>query len=239
MSGVVINAVAVFAGCAIGLLFKKGIPDAIEKSINKMLGLGTGIFAINGILTAMITIVDGKLQSDGTIVLLISLVLGVIVGELLKIDDKFERLGRKVEQKFHAKDGLAKGFITSTLLFCVGAVTIMGSIDAGLGDNELLMVKSVMDFITAIILTSSLGIGVGFSAFSILVIQGAIALSAGLIQPVITDQLINLFCMVGYSVLLCMSLNLMEISKIKTANLLPALVIPILYYFLGVWFNFL
>ena len=176
---------------------------------------------------------SGALKGENTIVLIVSMALGAVVGTLLDIDGCLSRLGELVEKKFSKKGGtdrIAQGFITASLLFCVGAMTIVGSLTAGLtGDNEMLYTKSVLDLISASMLSVSLGIGVMFSAAFVLVFQGAIALMAGFLEPVLTAAAINEIICAGSLMILALGLNMLGITKIKVANYLPALVFyPIL-----------
>ena len=229
MLGTVINVAAVLAGGSIGLLIKKGLPKRLEESILAALGLGTGLIALNGVLASMFTAApDGSLQDSGGLLLLVSLVAGTAVGELLRIDDRLNGLGDLAERKLHIS-GFSKGFISASLVFCVGAMTIVGSLNDGLkGDSSILILKSTLDFVSSLILASSLGPGVLFAAVPVLVIQGGISLGAGALSPFLSDALLDEICMVGYAVVLCIGTNFLGATKIKTANMLPSLLVPIL-----------
>ena len=231
MTGTIVNATAVVVGGGLGLVLKKGLPEKLEKAVTQMLGLSILIIGLNGIITSMITIKpDGGLASSGELLLLASLVIGVILGEQFDIDGKLDSMGRYIESRAKA-DGFSKGFISASLLFCIGAMTIVGSLNDGLrGDSSVLFIKSALDFITSIILASSLGFGVMFSAIPVLVYQGAITLAANWIAPLISDNLLSIICMVGYAIVACIGINFLEFAKIKTANLLPALLVPVVYY---------
>ncbi len=127
-------------------------------------------------------------------------------------------------------EGFAKGFITASLVFSVGAMAILGSLNEGLrGDSSVLLVKSTIDFITAIILGSTLGAGVPFSGVTVFLYQGAITIAAGFIAPIVSDELLGMICMVGYCIVICIGTNFLGATKIKTANLLPALFGPVIY----------
>ena len=171
--------------------------------------------------------ISGALKGENTIVLIISMVLGAICGTLLDLDGCLTRLGEFVERKFSkngSKGSIAQGFITASLLFCVGAMTIVGSLTAGLtGDNEMLFTKSVLDLISASMLSVSLGIGVMFSAAFVLVFQGAIALMAGFLEPILTTAAINEIICAGSLMILALGMNMLGVTKIKVANYLPAL----------------
>lgn len=221
MLGVLANTIAVLIGSAVGLLFKKGIPEKYSNAVMTGIALCTVYIGVSG-----------SLKGENTIVLIVSMALGAVAGTLLDLDGGLNRLGQYVEKKFN-KGGtgkIAQGFITASLLFCVGAMTIVGSLTAGLtGDNEMLYTKSVLDLISASMLSVSLGIGVMFSAVFVLVFQGAIALMAGFLEPVLTTAAINEIICAGSLMILALGLNMLGITKIKVANYLPALVFaPIL-----------
>ena len=224
MLGVIVNAIAVIIGSSIGLIFKKGIPEKFSKPIMTAIGLCTLYIGISG-----------SLKGSNTILLILSMILGIAIGTALDLDGAINRLGEAVEKKFSKSDSkgsIAQGFVSASLLFCVGAMTIVGSLTAGLtGDNQMLFTKSVLDFISSIMLTVSLGIGVMLSAAFILVFQGSIALLAGVLSPLLSDGAINEIICCGSLLLIAMGLNMLGISKIKVANLMPAIIIsPFLYY---------
>lgn len=234
MTGTFVNAGGVVLGALIGLLLKKGIPERVNEAVIKAEGLAILIIALNGVVAAMFTVnpETGRLSDTGGLLLLCSLVVGCGCGELLRLDDRLESFGLWVERKMNAQ-GFAKGFITASLLFCIGAMSIIGPLNDGLrGDSNVLFMKSALDFTTAIFLASSLGSGVVFSAVPVLVLQGSVALLSRWIEPFISQDLLGLICMVGYAVVMAIGLNFVAKTNIKTANLLPALIIPVVYYFI-------
>lgn len=234
MTGTWINAGAVVLGSIIGVLLKKGMPERINEAILKVEGLAIVIIGLNGVIAAMFTVnlETGELSDSNSVVLLVCLVLGCLVGELCRLDDHFNSLGMMVEKKLNAK-GFAKGFVTASLLFCVGAMSIIGPLNDGLtGDNSILLIKSTLDFTISIVLASALGIGVLFSALPVLALQGSIALLARSLAPFITDSLLGMLYMVGYAIVIIIGLNFLVGTKIKTANLLPAIAVTVVYYFL-------
>lgn len=231
MIGTIVNALAVLAGGALGLLFKKGVKESLMSSILKAEGIAVLIIGMNGVLTAMISVNGGGISSDGGMLLLLSLVIGAFAGEALRLDDRINGLGLSIEKKLKA-DGFAKGFVSASIIFCVGSMGIMGAINDGLsGDSSLLLVKSVLDGVTSAVLASTMGCGVLFAAVPILIYQGLISLFASSIAPVLEScgDMMNQFNMVGNAIIMCIGFNFITDSKIKTANLLPALLIPILY----------
>lgn len=220
MLGVFVNIGAVVIGGVIGLFLKKGLSDKIKKVVMQAIGLSTIVI---GISSAILT--------ESMLLLIMSLVIGGIIGSLLKIEDNLDKLGLTIEEKFSSEGGFAKGFVFATLLYCVGAMTIVGSLEAGIsGDNTTLFIKSILDGTTAIILTATLGYGVIFSSVSILVIQGGLVLLSGLVEPFLTEALITEISAVGGVCILGIGFNLLEIKKIYVGDLLPALIVPVIWF---------
>lgn len=234
MTGTIINFFAVIAGSLIGLLLRKGVPQHINDAVLQVEGICIMLVGFNGIIESMFTVdpATGTLSASGGLLMFISLSLGCLVGELLRIDDRLNGFGMWVERKLKVKS-FAKGFVASTLIYCAGAMTIMGALEDGLtGDYSILAIKSAMDGTLSIMLAASLGIGVMFSAVSVLVIQGTIALSAQWAAPFITGQLMDMICMVGYTIVLAIGCNFLFKTQVKTANLLPSMLVPVIYYFM-------
>jgi len=221
--GVIVNVLTVIIGSCIGLLFKKGIPEKVSTAT--MTGLGVCTLYIG---------ISGALCGENVLIVIASVVLGVITGTLLNIDGAINKLANNVEMKFK-KEGqnisLAEGLVSATLLFCVGSMTVTGSIQAGLvGDNSVLITKATLDFVSSMMLASSLGIGVLLSSVSVLVIQGGLVLLAGLIAPFMSTGAINEMTCVGSLLIVMIGTNLMGITKIKVADFLPAIIYaPIIY----------
>ncbi|MDD4680936.1 MAG: DUF554 domain-containing protein [Clostridia bacterium] len=219
MIGVLVNTATVIIGSLIGLVFNKGIPAKYTNAIMTGIGLCTIYIGISG-----------TLKGENALILIISIVLGVAIGTGLDIDKRINSLGEFIEKRLK-KEGddsasIAQGFITASLLFCIGAMTIVGSLNAGLrGDNEMLFTKSVLDLISSTVLSASLGIGVLFAAAFVLIFQGSIVLLAQFLQPVMTDSAIAEMTCAGSLMILALGLNLIGITKIKVANYLPALII--------------
>lgn len=225
MIGVLANTLAVIIGGSLGLLLKKGIPERVSGAVMTALGLCTVYIGI-----------DGALDGSNTIVLIVSMVLGTICGTLLNIDGAVSRLGEFFERRVNSTDGkipIAQGFMTASMLFCVGAMTIVGSINAGLmDDNKLLFTKSILDLISSCMLASTLGVGVLFSAATVFFYQGTLVLLAELLQRVLTDTaLIAEITCAGSLMIIGLGLNIIGITKIKVADQLPAILfVPIVYY---------
>ena len=224
MIGVFVNVATVLFGSLVGLLFRKGIPERISRAMMLAIGLCTLYIGI-----------DGALEGSNTIVLILSMVFGTLIGTLLDIDGFINRIGQFFERKMKKegeKTSIAEGFMTASLLFCVGAMTIVGSLNAGLtGDNTLIYTKSILDLISSCLLASTLGIGVMFSALFILVVQGTLVLLAGLLQNVLTNEaLIAELTCAGSVMIIGMSFNMLGITRLKVANFLPALLLVPLFY---------
>ena len=230
MTGTIINVFAVIAGGCIGLCIKKGLPERINQAVTYMLGLSTSIIGLNGILSTMLTVdaATGRISSSGELLLLGSLAAGTLLGELLHIEERLNGAGDVIERKLRAGN-FSKGFISASVLFCAGAMTIMGSIQDGLGQGyTILLTKSSLDFIASIVLAAGLGVGVPFSAVTVLLYQGALTLLAGTLRDVLAGALMDQVCMVGYAIVISIGINFFGVVRLKTANLIPALLGPVL-----------
>ena len=177
--------------------------------------------------------ITGLFEAQANIlVMIVCMALGSIIGEVIDLDKRVNNLGLRIENSFKKKDSntkIAEGFVAATLLFCVGAMTIVGSIDSGInGDNTTLYSKSVIDCIAAVALTSSMGIGVIFAAASTLVIEGGLTLLAGVISPILSDYIIAQMSVIGSLLIVALSLNMLGITKIKVMNFVPAILLPLL-----------
>ena len=235
MIGTFVNVAAIVVGSIAGLLLKRGIPERVNAAIIKAEGIAIFVIGLNGVLTAMLFIgAGGRLEADGALLLLTSLIIGCLIGEGIKIEDRLTGLGDALERKLKASN-LSRGFITAMLLYVVGAMAIVGSLNDGLtGDTTVLFMKSLLDGITSVVLAASLGAGVIFSTIPVFVYQGAITMLARLIAPYISDEPIRLISMVGYAMVMAIGLNFIADTKIRVANLLPAFIVPILYYYIFV-----
>ena len=222
MLGTIVNTIAVIIGAGIGMFLKKGIPEKLADTMMKGLGLCTLFLGISG-----------SLDGQNSLILIISIVAGALIGEGIDLDVKLNQLGQWLENKFKSKDGskvsIAEGFVSASLLFCVGAMTIVGSLQSGLqGNHEMLFNKSMLDFVAAIIFASTMGVGVMLSAAFVLVYQGAITLLAQWVAPVLSDVVIAEMNCVGSVIIIGIALNLLGITKLKVMNYVPAIFIPIL-----------
>ncbi len=224
MLGVLVNTGTVLLGSTIGLLIKGGIPKKLSGAV--MLALGLCTVAIG---------IDGLVKGGNIMVLIISMVLGTFVGTLLRIDDGINKLADKVTAKFsksNSERSFSEGFVTACLVFCVGSMTIVGSLQSGLtGNHELIFTKSLLDFISSMMLSVTLGVGVIFSSIFVFLFQGALVLFSGFLSPILGEYEIAQISFVGSLMVLALGLNIMGITKLKVADYLPALIIaPLLCY---------
>ena len=228
MLGVLVNVLTVLLGSTVGLLFKKGIPEKITKCI--MAGLGLCVIYIG---------VSGALKGENPIIAVVCMAIGGALGSLIDIDKQINRLGNWLSSKFKKKDteaSVAEGFVSGCLMFCVGAMTIVGSLNSGLGIEgglEMIYTKSVLDLISSAVLAASLGFGVIFSAIFVLVFQGGIVLLAEVLQPLLTEAVIAELTCVGSLMIIGLGLNMVGATKIKVANYMPALLIVPLALFVA------
>lgn len=243
MLGTLVNTGAVIIGSLLGLLLKKGLSERVSDTLMKGLGLCTLYIGITG-----------ALEGDNTLVLIVSLVAGALIGEGLDLEGRLGKLGLWVERRFQkpagAPDGepgeraggrvsIAEGFVTASLLFCVGAMAIVGSLQSGLtGNHEMLYMKSCLDFVAAIIFASQLGFGVLFAALFVLVYQGAITLLAQWVSPLLTDPVIAMMTCVGSVIIIGLALNMIGITKLKVMNYVPAIfLVPLFLWLYGLIFG--
>ena len=220
-SGVLVNTLTVIIGSTVGLILKKQIPEKLTNAVMTAIGLCTIAIGVTGVI-----------KGENQLVMIISLVFGTIVGTLIDIDGKLSRLGDKFQNK-RAKNGnvhsdnatFSQGFVTASLLFCVGAMTIVGSMNAGIsGDNQMLYTKSVLDLISSSMLAASLGFGVFCASGFVLVFQGALVALAMALGSFLNDFAVNELICAGSVMIMALGLNLIGVTKIKVANLLPGLV---------------
>ncbi len=225
-TGVIANAAMVIAGSAIGCIFKT----------EKLKTIGERIFQAFACFV-MVLGISGSIELSQPIFILISLILGIAIGELLDIDARFNALGDSMQRRFAANssDGsFSEGFVSASLLFCIGSMTIMGGLQSGLENiHTIYYTKGVIDGVTAITFAMSSGIAVAFSALSITVYQGLLTLSASFIAPYLSPEIISISTQVGSLTLIALSFNMLGLTKIKVANFLPAMFVPMIWCILG------
>lgn len=222
MLGTIVNTLAILAGCAIGLLLKRGINEKVTDAIMK--GISLCVIYIG---------IDGMLEGSKTLAVIIAMALGAAIGTLLDLSGKMEKLGKMIEGRIsNGVADIAQGFVTASLIYCVGAMAVVGSLQSGLnGDHSMLYTKALLDGISAMVLTASLGAGVGLSAASVFVYQGALTLLAGLIAPVLSDAVVAEMTCVGSILIAALGLNMLGVVKLKVMDYVPAIfiVIPLCY----------
>ena len=228
MLGTIVNAAAILVGGGAGLFLKNGLKENYRSIINQAVGLAVMFVGASGCISAMLQ--DGA----NPILFIIALAVGGIAGEALGIEAALGRLGDWLQSKVGPKDGMggvSRGFVAASLLFCVGTMAVMGAFESGVqGRHTILYAKSLLDGIIAIVMASTLGVGVLFSAGSVFVYQGALTLLAGLLSPYLTVDMLREISTVGGILIFAIGLNMLEITKIRTGNLLPSLLVPVLYY---------
>lgn len=226
MLGTIVNAVAIIVGAIVGVFLKKGIPEGYKATIINGLGLSVLVIGLSG-----------ALGSQDILLMIASVVIGTILGEALKIEKGLENIGYWIENKAGSKEGgIAKGFITASLVFCIGAMAVMGALESGLtGNHETLFAKALIDGIMAAMFASTLGIGVAFSGVAVFVYQGLITLTASFMKPFLIESVITEMSAIGGLLIMGIGINVLEIKKIRVGNMLPAVFIPILYYILRLY----
>ena len=221
LTGSLVNGLAIVAGCFAGVLFGRLIPEHLGTAIEK--GLALCVLYIG---------VDGMLAGNNTLVAIVSMALGAILGELLDLDGRIRALGDWLERRFahgSAQGSISRGFVNSALLFCVGAMAIMGALDSGLtGDHSTLYAKAIIDGIIAIVYGSTMGVGVALSGVAVFLYQGLIALGASFLAPLLSSDIIAEMKCVGSILILALSLNMLGLTKLKVMNYVPAVFFPIL-----------
>lgn len=230
--GTIINTVAVICGGLLGMLFKKGIKDKVQQTLMAACGVSTIFIGIAGTLEGMLTTVEGNIKTKGTMLLIFSLVIGSVFGEIIDIEKRMDSVGEKLKKLLKAENDnrFVEGFVSASLIICVGAMAIVGSIQDGLtGDYSMLLAKSVLDFVIVTIFASSYGIGAMCSAIAVFVYQGAITLIANFGGNFIGEELIGYLSYVGSALIFCVGINITFGKRIKVGNMLPSLVIPVIY----------
>ncbi|HMA62460.1 MAG TPA: DUF554 domain-containing protein [bacterium] len=219
MTGTIVNVITVIVGSTIGLLVHTRLPKKLQTTLFQGIGLFTLYLGMSM-----------ALKSEHLMIVIFSLVLGVISGETLDLETKMESLGDRLKKKVpHEGKGFTEGMITAFLLFCMGSMTILGAFEEGLqGQANLLLAKSLLDGVSSIALTATFGIGVMFSVIPLLIYQGGLTLLAGQLETIMTDPVIHEMTAVGGVIMLGLGLDILGIKKIKTLNMLPAIVFAVI-----------
>ncbi|WP_321380187.1 DUF554 domain-containing protein [Trichococcus shcherbakoviae] len=220
--GSLVNSAAIVLGGSIGLVLKKGISDRLANAVMNALALCVLYIGVSGML-----------KGENILITILSMVAGTLVGDGLELDKKINQLGDTIENMVASPNegvSVSKGFVTASLLFCVGAMAIVGALQSGLtGNHDTLFAKSLIDGIASIVMASSLGIGVLLSAGLILVYEGGISLFANILAPLLTDSVINEMTCVGSLLIVGLALNMLKLTDLKIMNYAPAVFFPILF----------
>ena len=232
--GTIVNVAAIVVGGLAGLLGGRRIPERLQKTLMSAMGVSVLFVGVSGALSQMLRAEGGALTVQGTMMIL-SLAVGAVLGELLDLEDRMERFGAwlKVKTKSESDGGFIGAFVTASLTVCIGAMAIVGSIQDGiLGDHATLFAKAVLDLVIIMVMTASMGKGCIFSAIPVGILQGSVTLLARLLQPVFTDAALSNLSLVGSVLVFCVGLNLVWGKKIRVANLLPSLIVSVVWAFL-------
>ncbi|MDF2543544.1 MAG: putative rane protein [Herbinix sp.] len=225
---------AIIIGSTVGIIIKGSLKQRFQDTIMNALGLAVMFIGISGALQGILTIKDNGLETENIMLMIVSLALGAFLGELINIEQKLEKLGELIKVKLQVKgekgQNFVEGFVNSSLLFCIGAMAIIGSLQDGLSGNpSMLIAKGVIDGVVAIFFASTLGIGVFFSILPIGIYQGLITLSARFIEPYLDETLITNLSFIGSILIFGIGINMIFGKKIKCGNILPAVLIPVFY----------
>ena len=226
MLGTVVNALAIILGGLIGLLVRGAIADRYKTGVMHAIGLAVIMIGLRA-----------ALSSDAIVITIISMAAGTLVGEWLAIEKRLEQLGGWAEQRLaSAGDGFARGFVTASLLYCVGSMAVVGALESGLkGDHQTLMAKSMLDGITSVVLSSTFGLGVMFAALPVFLYQGGITLSAVWVKPYLSTDLVSQVTGVGGLLILAIGINILELRRLRVGNMLPAIFMPLVIFWARQW----
>lgn len=232
--GTIINVAAIAVGGVLGRLFGRMLPEKAQVALTRVCGISTLFIAMAGVLEGMMTVEAGHLTGGKSLLIIGCLALGALVGELLGIEEGFQRFGEWLKRKTgNARDaGFVNAFVTTSMTVCIGAMAIVGAIEDAIedgiqGDYSILLTKSVLDFIIVLVMTGSLGKGCAFSAIPVAILQGSVTVLAGLIAPVMTPEALSNLSLIGSVLIFCVGVNLVWDRGLRVANMLPALVLAV------------
>lgn len=233
--GTIANTIAVIIGGCIGLFLKKGIKKSLQDSLLQAMGIAVLFIGIGGTLSQMLVFKDGHLETTGTMLMIFSLLIGTLIGEIINIEAKLEKLGEIARKILHADEQskIVDAFVTVTLVICIGAMAIIGALQDGLsGDYNLLLTKAILDSVICMVFASTMGAGVLLAALPLFIYQGLITLCASFISPYLTTAMINDICYIGNILITIIGINLTfnNIIHIRVGNMLLALIVPVVYH---------
>lgn len=235
--GTILNVVAILVGGIIGLVFSRAISPRYQETLMQAIGVCVIFVGIGGAVEGMMTVTADRLQSGGTMMIVISYAVGSLVGEWINLEQRIEQFGSWLKVKTgNAKEKrFVDAFVTASLTVCIGAMAIVGSIQDGLsGDYSTLALKAILDMVIICVMSASMGRGCLFSALPVGILQGTVTLLARAIQPVMTDAALTNLSLTGSILIFCVGVNLLWEKKLKVANMLPSIVVAVLCAFVGV-----
>lgn len=235
--GTILNVVAILVGGIIGLVFSRAISPRYQETLMQAIGVCVIFVGIGGAVEGMMTVTADRLQSGGTMMIVISYAVGSLVGEWINLEQRIEQFGSWLKVKTgNAKEKrFVDAFVTASLTVCIGAMAIVGSIQDGLsGDYSTLALKAILDMVIICVMSASMGRGCLFSALPVGILQGTVTLLARAIQPIMTDAALTNLSLTGSILIFCVGVNLLWEKKLKVANMLPSIVVAVLCAFVGV-----
>lgn len=230
--GTIVNTAAIILGGIIGMIFKKGLKDELQQMLMQVMGLAVIFIGGAGALKGLFVITEAGLETSGSMLMIASLTIGAVIGELINIEKQMERFGEWLKEKARSSGDtkFVEGFVTASLTVCVGAMAIVGSIEDGLtGNHSTLFAKAVLDAVIIAVFAASYGKGAVFSAIPVAILQGLVTIFAGLLAPVFSDGIIADVSFIGSMLIFCVGINLAFGKRFKVGNMLPAVIIPIIY----------
>lgn len=228
--GTIINVTAIVAAGIVGKLFGKLLVERCQQTLSQACGICVLFLGIAGAMEGMLTVNNNQVTSGGTMLIVASLGIGALLGELLNLEDKIEHFGEWLKLKTgNAKEkSFVEGFVTASLTVSIGAMAIVGAIEDGImGNISILVTKSILDFIIILVMTCSMGKGCAFSAIPVAILQGSVTALARLIKPIMTEEALANLSLVGSILIFCVGINLVWGKKVRVANLLPSIVVAV------------
>lgn len=230
--GTIINVVCILLGGSVGMLAGNRMRKNVQETLMTITGVGIAVMGLGGALAQMLTIEDGKLTTGGTIMMVLSLGIGAVIGEVLQIEEKVVRFGEWLKVKSHSTgdNSFVSGFVTASCTVCIGAMAVIGSVQDGIsGDASVLTAKGIIDAIIICVMAASQGKGCIFSAIPVGIVQGLMTLAAFFLGDFLPQASLDDLSLVGSVLILCVGLNLMREKQIRVANVLPAIVVAIIW----------
>ena len=233
--GTIVDALAIVAGALIGRFAGKALPDRVQKTLLSACGVMTLFIGIGGVMQHMLVVTQSGIKTQGTMMMILSLIAGSVLGGIIDLEGKLEKFGVYLKEKSGNADdaSFVNACVTASLTVCIGAMAIVGSIEDGIyADHSILFTKSILDFVIIIAMASALGIGTAFSAIPVAILQGVVTLLARLAAPLMTNQTMSNLSYVGAALITCVGINLIFPRKVSVANMLPSLIFAVILAFI-------